>query len=217
MATSQRHGLDPSSFMHFSLRRWLVGILFFSKHWCGIMKKGFEGMDVYMRLLLPDLVAARVQDIDLQALSELGVRGLLIDLDNTLVAWDRQRIAEPVVAWLQRVQSVGFKICFVSNGMPDRVKKFSHDMGIPGVGRAIKPRRTPFRRALAILDLSPTECAVIGDQLFTDVLGGNRMGMFTILINPLSDKELRSTRLVRRVERKVLRRMARQGSISPAT
>ncbi len=170
-----------------------------------------------MRALLPDIIVNSVQDIDLDGLYSDGIRGLLIDLDNTLVAWDRSHIGHEVVDWLQLAQSRGFSVCFVSNGMPDRVARFSAEMNIPGVGRAIKPRKTPFRRALKLLELTADECAVIGDQLFTDILGGNRMGMITILINPLSDKELGSTRMVRRLERRVLKRLVRQGLVSEAS
>ncbi len=170
-----------------------------------------------MRALLPDLVVNRVQDIDLTRLYRQGIRGLLIDLDNTLVPWDRASIGPDVAQWLQSVQSQGFSVCFVSNGMPERVAKFSADVGIPAVGRAVKPRKTPFRRALKLLGLTSDQCAVIGDQLFTDVLGGNRMGMLTVLINPLSEKELRSTRVVRRLEKRMLRRLIRQGFLSEAS
>ncbi len=170
-----------------------------------------------MRALLPAMIVNRVQDIDLDGLYCDGVRGLLIDLDNTLVAWDRSCIGHEVADWLEQAQARGFSVCFVSNGMPERVARFSAEMNIPAVGRAIKPRKTPFRRALKLLGLTVDECAVIGDQLFTDILGGNRMGMFTILINPLSDKELGSTRMVRRLERRVLKRLVRQGLLSEAS
>jgi len=167
-----------------------------------------------MKIFCPNAIVTRVQEIPLKDLQYLGIRGLLIDLDNTLIRWDRTEIDEDVKRWLKQAHDMGFFICFVSNGLKERVRRFSTILGYPAVGRAVKPRRGPFRHALKLLQLSPSEAAVVGDQLFTDVLGGNRMGMYTILINPLSDKELRSTRLVRRLERRMLLRLARQGLVN---
>lgn len=167
-----------------------------------------------MRILSPDQLLNKVTDIDLADLKAQGIKGLLIDLDNTLVRWDSQELAEEFSEWLTKARSEGFKMCLVSNGVPRRVRHFASLMDIPAVIPAFKPLSAAFRKAIKKLELSPKEVAMIGDQVFTDVLGGNRLGIHTILIKPLSTKELKSTRLVRKLERRVLNRLVKKGYIS---
>ena len=167
-----------------------------------------------MRILCPDQFLQNVTDINLAELKARGIKGLLLDLDNTLVGWDSNILAEELSNWLADAQTQGFKLCLVSNGVQKRVKYFADLMGIPAIVPALKPRRAAFRKALNKLQLSAKEVAMIGDQLFTDVLGGNRLGIYTILIRPISKQELRSTKLVRKLEKRVLKRLIDQGCIT---
>lgn len=170
-----------------------------------------------MRLLCPDLVLRSVFELDLQALYKQGIRGILVDLDNTLIRWDHETLGEDFRDWVRRAVSLQLRVCIVSNGLHGRVKQLAEVLEVPYVSKALKPRRKPFRAALKLVGLSPNECVMIGDQLFTDVLGGNLAGMMTVLIDPLSDKELNSTRIVRRFERRMLRRLVRQGLLDEAS
>lgn len=164
-------------------------------------------------LLCPDECVAKVPDIDLDALAAKGIRALILDVDNTLLGWDAEEVPSDVVAWVNRAREQGFKVCIASNGTKERVKRVAAALGVPAISKAIKPRKRPFRKALEILGEPQEAVAVIGDQIFTDVLGGNRMDLYTILIDPVSETELRTTRMVRRVERRVLSRLARQGRV----
>ncbi len=166
-----------------------------------------------MKLLLPNLIATKVTDIYLHHFISLGIKGILLDLDNTLVKYDSDELGSEFRDWLDDAKERGFKVCLVSNGRPRRVRYFAKSMGIPAVIRAFKPKRSPFWRALKILGLQPQEVAMVGDQLFTDVLGANRIGIYTVLITPLSDKEFGTTRVVRRIERRMLNRFVKQGLI----
>jgi HAD superfamily phosphatase (TIGR01668 family) len=84
---------------------------------------------------------------------------------------------------------------------------------IPSVTRAIKPRKSPFRRAMKMLGMTPGETAVVGDQIFTDILGGNRLGLYTILVVPMPGKEYWATELInRRLERLVLWRIRQRSA-----
>lgn len=167
-----------------------------------------------MKLLLPDQILPKVTDINLSDLEQLGISGLLLDLDNTLVKYDSEELGTELKSWLTSIMARGFKICLVSNGKPRRVKRFARILGIPAVIHAFKPKRSPFWRALNILKLSPHEVAMVGDQMFTDVLGANRIGIYTILINPLSEKEFRTTRMVRKLEYRMLRRFVNKGLLT---
>ncbi|HBG01552.1 MAG TPA: YqeG family HAD IIIA-type phosphatase [Firmicutes bacterium] len=167
-----------------------------------------------MKMLVPDAICESVFAIELDKLKSLGISGLLIDIDNTLVPWGEPKMQEAFVAWVKRAKQEGFRLCLVSNAIQERAQSFATLLGIPAVGRALKPLGRAFRRGAVALGLSPKEVAVVGDQLFTDVFGGNRLGIYTILINPLSERELGTTRLVRKMERKVLEKMVKQGHVS---
>ncbi|AWR85944.1 YqeG family HAD IIIA-type phosphatase [Meiothermus taiwanensis] len=143
-------------------------------------------------------------------LQERGLRAVLLDLDNTLVPYRTYgEVPEALQAWLQTQKQAGIPVMLVSNATSRRVRYWCEKLGIPGFGLAGKPW-FGFREALRRLGLRPEEVAVVGDQLFTDVLGGNLVGMYTVLVPPLAQQELGYTRLVRRLERWILRNANRQ-------
>lgn len=155
-------------------------------------------------MLSPDHYYRSVYEIDLDALRAAGIDTLLVDLDNTLLPRDSTDIPEALVAWRERVLSQGFRVCIVSNNWHDHVPEVAARIGLPLVAKALKPAPFAFRRALALLGSSAAGAAVVGDQVFTDVLGGNLAGMTTVLVTPLSSSDLPHTLLLRRLERLVL-------------
>jgi HAD superfamily phosphatase (TIGR01668 family) len=171
---------------------------------------------LFLEVLCPDQMAASVLDINLGHLRAKGIRGLIVDLDNTLLGWDAVDIAPQTREWVMRTRRDGFRLCIASNGLNARVRTIANDLGVLAIAKASKPRKRPFRRALQLLGVTAAQAAVVGDQLFTDVLGGNRLGLYTILITPISRKELHTTRLVRCVERRVLCRLQRRGLVHEA-
>lgn len=164
-----------------------------------------------LRRLVPDLYVDSVYQIDLEALWNAGIRGIITDLDNTLVEADRPNATPRVVAWLKGVQDRGFRVVIVSNNNRTRVATFADPLGVPYIHRARKPMRSAFFKALRMLQLPPHQVVVVGDQLFTDVLGGKRLGFATILVLPLSGKEGFWTRINRRLERLAFRWMRHKG------
>lgn len=143
-------------------------------------------------------------EISPQWLKEQGLKAVLLDLDNTLVPYKTYGECPPALRqWLDALHASGIRTMLVSNGSAQRVRYWSQKLGIPGFGPAGKPW-FGFRRALAKLQMSPNDVAVVGDQLFTDVLGGNWIGAYTILVPPISQTELSYTRLVRQLERWIL-------------
>jgi HAD superfamily phosphatase (TIGR01668 family) len=163
--------------------------------------------------LIPSLYVQSVYNIDLDALKEQGVRGIITDLDNTLVAWDSPYATPTLITWLEDVKARGFKVCIVSNNKQLRVAEFAGPLNLPFIYEAKKPIGRAFRRALKILDTSPNETVVLGDQIFTDVLGGNRMGLNTILVLPVAEKEWAGTKVLRAMERIVFRSLRKRGMI----
>jgi HAD superfamily phosphatase (TIGR01668 family) len=155
--------------------------------------------------LKPDIYLNTVYELDTAALKQKGIRAIIVDIDNTLVAWDARLPDEKVNELVARLLAEGFKMCILSNNTRKRVEEFNKGLKLPAIYKALKPGKAAFRRAMKLMEAEVTETAVIGDQLFTDVLGGNRIGLFTVLVAPISRKEFLWTRLVRMVEAIVLR------------
>jgi len=154
----------------------------------------------------PDIFVPTLQDIPLQELSNKGIKGLIIDLDNTLTNWNCSEIDPIVHNWINNLTELGFKICIVSNNSTSRIEAFVKKIHISFVPNALKPSKRAFLKAMQILETDPESTAVIGDQLFTDILGGKRVGATTILVPPLSKREFFGTKIMRRFERIVLKR-----------
>ena len=164
-----------------------------------------------LKKLCPNSQANSILDLDLEELKKVGIRGIIFDLDNTLVEWKKETIDPEVITLIERFKTEGFKLCILSNALQYRVQNVATILDIPFVSRAVKPRKFPFRKALEIMGTLPEETAVVGDQLFTDILGGNRMELYTIWTPPLSASEFLSTRAVRKLERLVIKRFRKRG------
>ena len=157
------------------------------------------------KLLYPKLYVPSLFDINIHELYKAGIRGILFDLDNTIMPRNADVFSIEVSSWLKEIRKSNFKACIISNNNAKRVYKLAGELDLPAICYAVKTRRKPFRRALELLGTCPEQTAVVGDQVFTDVLGGNRLGMFTILVAPMNGKEFWATRLIsRRLERYVL-------------
>ena len=167
-----------------------------------------------LKMFLPDFSIDKIENINLERLKTLGFESIILDLDNTLVSWKTKAITEEVKNWIKKAQSLEFKLCIVSNCLlRGRVKFFSDLLHIPFVFRAIKPRKKAFVDALKILDTVPEKTVVIGDQVFTDVFGGNRMGFLTILVVPVDKREFYITILQRTMEKILLSEPRKKGLI----
>jgi HAD superfamily phosphatase (TIGR01668 family) len=160
-----------------------------------------------LRWLTPAWHVTSVEGIDPDRLVRDGIRGVVLDLDNTVVAWNASAPTEAVRHWVDRLRRAGLKACIVSNNFRDRPRAIAEALGIPVVLAAVKPIPWAFRRAMTIMGIPAHQTALIGDQLFTDILGGNLVGMYTILVDPLSSQEFPTTKLVRRLERLVRARV----------
>jgi hypothetical protein len=156
-------------------------------------------------LLRPQLWVGSVSEIEIEPLAARGIRGLILDLDETLVAAVEHTPSPEVRAWIDRVKG-HFKVFILSNNFnPARVQRVADALGVPCSCRAAKPRRRGFRLALAQMELAAHEVAIVGDQLFTDVLVGNRMGALTILATPIQPERKPWRKLMRLAEGMVIR------------
>jgi HAD superfamily phosphatase (TIGR01668 family) len=156
--------------------------------------------------LIPSMHVDSPYELDTEILRNKGVQGIIIDIDNTLVPWGTKYADQKVIDLIGKLKAEGFKLCILSNSTRKRVSIFNKDIRLPEIHNAGKPSRAAFRKAIALLGTEPGRTAVIGDQIFTDILGGNRLGLFTVLVVPMSSKEFIWTRLVRQVEKLIMRR-----------
>ncbi|MFX3616019.1 MAG: YqeG family HAD IIIA-type phosphatase [Sporolactobacillus sp.] len=164
-----------------------------------------------LKLFLPEEHVDSILDIKPEMLKSRGIRGLITDLDNTLVAWDVASITPELVAWFASLQQAGIATMILTNNSERRVKAFTGTAKIPYVFRAKKPLSVGFKRAMHLMNLQRDELVVVGDQIMTDIWGGNRIGAHTILVVPISANDGWATRLNRLVERFILSRMRRRG------
>ncbi len=165
-----------------------------------------------LKLLAPDQQLNNIFEVDTDYLQSLGIKGIITDMDNTLVPWSDRTVHPRLSEWFTGLKKKNFKLFIVSNNSKDRGGQLASELAIPAIWYAVKPRRRAFREAINKMQLPPEQVAVIGDQIFTDVLGGNRLGLYTILVVPLSEKEFIWTKLMRLFERQVLNYLKRNNA-----
>lgn len=157
-----------------------------------------------MRLVRPRHYVTGVCAIDLDALREAGIKALLLDVDNTVLPLDSAECTPEIAAWLASLPDAGFVACFVSNNWHEAIHSRVAPFGLPLSAKAMKPLPRGFRAAARALGVKPKECAVVGDQIFTDILGGNLVGATTVLVRPVSSSDLPHTLVLRRIERLIM-------------
>ncbi len=170
----------------------------------------------FLELFRPVYCTGAAADIDLDFLISAGFDSLMLDLDNTLLPWKNSDIPPSSRAWIEKAKRLGMKICIVSNTHnPKRLKKIAAELDVLFIDRALKPRRSGFDRAVEMLECDRAHTVVVGDQILTDILGGNLSGMCTILVKPMHHTEFIGTKVSRLVERGILallRRNAEMGT-----
>lgn len=159
----------------------------------------------------PDEYYDSIFEIDFNNLYEEGYRGLMFDIDNTLVPYDVAHPPQRIIDLFTNLRQKGFKICLVSNNNRERVYKFNEKLKLYAVPKALKPMTRNIKKALNVLNTSSDNTAFIGDQLFTDVLAGNKLRLKTILVVPISEKEEWITKIKRGTEKMVLRLYQKEG------
>jgi HAD superfamily phosphatase (TIGR01668 family) len=164
-----------------------------------------------LALLAPRYRIRVVTDLTPAVLRDWGVEALMLDLDNTLVSWGEVDAPEAVRGWREELRRMRIPACVVSNNVNRRVRAAAAALDLPFSTGGYKPGTSKLRDALALLGTPPRRTAMVGDQLFTDILAGNRLGVPTILTAPLSPREPLRTRMLRRVERVVLAALADRG------
>lgn len=136
----------------------------------------------------PNEYKKKVSDIDVKNLSKLGIKGVLVDIDNTLVDYE-QNIDPNTFKWIENIKKEGIIFYLLSNNNKERVDSVGEIFDVKGIYLAGKPKRRGIVSAMSELKLKNSELAIIGDQIFTDVYGGNRLNIYTILVDQMSPKD----------------------------
>ncbi len=166
-----------------------------------------------LKNFLPDEHVKSILDIKPEDLKKRGIKGIITDLDNTLVEWDRPSATPELIKWFEQIKKHNILVTIVSNNNESRVKEFSVPLRIPFIFQARKPLVRAFNKALSQMGIKKEEAVVIGDQLLTDVLGGNRSGFHTILVVPVAQTDGFITKFNRFAERRIMNWFRKKGMI----
>lgn len=156
-------------------------------------------------IFCPHRMVEAVHEVRVEELTTQGIRGVILDLDNTLVRWHQEEIAAEIMLWLEELKAAELKLCILSNSvLSSRSERIAERIGCSFVRQAAKPSRQGFRKAMQAMETVPAATAIVGDQMFTDILGGNRSGIYTIMVAPMHKHEFPYTRFVSRPPEKLL-------------
>lgn len=160
-----------------------------------------------MRIFYPHYRIKRVVELTVERLAEMNISALLLDVDATLKPYRETVPCEDIAAWIETMRAAGVGLCLVSNGRGRRISSFAESLGLPFVAPAYKPFPFGVRRALRTRGFDPARTAMVGDQVFADIIAGNLAGLRTVLVVPiLPEQEPWFARLKRPLERLILPR-----------
>lgn len=157
-------------------------------------------------MLQPKFRFYRVTDITPEFLRQHGIKGLLLDVDNTLSIDKGQELLEGLPEWIATMQANDIRLTVISNAAKKRLIPFAKKIGMQFVHRAGKPLFWGYLIGCKRLGLRKKETAMVGDQIFTDTIGANLIGMTSILVEPILLEDSASFRLRRRLEKKILKK-----------
>lgn len=159
-----------------------------------------------MSIFYPHERFKRIFDISPCELASRGIRGVILDVDNTLTTHDNPEPAKGVLEWLDLARKAELRLIILSNNSPERVRPFAEILGLEFEANGQKPLPTGYRRTLSRLGLSAKEVVAIGDQIFTDVLGARLAGIYCIFVDPIEIEHTKFFRFKRWLERPILSR-----------
>ena len=151
-------------------------------------------------ILYPDVLLEKVEDISINLLQKNNIKALILDVDNTLIDY-KKNLSKSIIDWSKEMKKYNIKLYILSNtNDKEKVENVAKKLEIPYINFAKKPLKGGFIKVQKILQESSNNIAVVGDQIFTDIIGGNRCKMFTILVEPIEKKEYWYTKWKRPLE-----------------
>ena len=165
------------------------------------------------RYLIPDYIFPRYDDVTPEFLASIGVRALLIDIDNTLAPYEQPDPDERNFAWVAAMRTAGIALTFVSNNHQERVERFAAPLGVKAYWDAAKPFRKTLDIAMAEMGSTVENTAMLGDQLLTDAIAAHNMGIKCLIVPPIRDKKNAFFRFKRWLEKPVVRKFKKKNGI----
>ncbi|MBQ7726377.1 MAG: YqeG family HAD IIIA-type phosphatase [Clostridia bacterium] len=156
-------------------------------------------------LLKPAVKLDKITDLSADVCRKYGLRALILDVDNTLSTHHGQQLTDGLEDWLRERGEDGIRLIVLSNSKRERVEPFAKKIGLPFISFGLKPLPFRFYAALRALGTKRRETAIVGDQIFTDVLGGHLAGVKTVLLTPILPEKALRFRLKRKLEKLVFR------------
>ncbi len=160
--------------------------------------------------LTPDYMFGSYREVSPAFLHSIGVRALLIDIDNTLAPYEEEEPNGEIAAWFDALRKAGISAALVSNNHAPRVEKFNRTLGLDAYPDSHKPRRATLETAMKKMGVTHAETAMLGDQLLTDAYAGKHIGLVAIIVPPIKDKTNLFFRFKRLCERPFIRRYAKK-------
>ena len=159
-----------------------------------------------LKYLMPDKIYDSVHEINFDELLEKDIKGLIFDIDNTLVSYRQPEPTPEITELMRSLGEKGFKICFVSNNKKERVDLFNRDFKFPAFAEAGKPLKKYINQALEAMKINGKQAAVIGDQLFTDICAGKRVNALALFVKPIEPVETLFFKTKRALEKPVIKK-----------
>lgn len=154
-------------------------------------------------LLKPDIKLHGITDITVEILNKFNIKALLLDVDNTMSTHHGQALTEGLLEWIDRMNKNGIKLMVLSNSKRKRIEPFAERISLPFISLGCKPLPTGYLRGVRALGEKRKNVAIVGDQIFTDVLGGNIVGVKTVLLTPIKLEDGLSFKIRRNLEKKI--------------
>lgn len=164
-----------------------------------------------MEIYVPDVYSESIFTVNYKKLYMNGIRFLLFDLDNTIMPYDQKDVDDKTICLFEMLKKNGITPIIFSNSPKKRVARFAQKLDVEYVSSAKKPFSKMFLETLKKYKFKVNETAIIGDQLLTDIKGGNRVGIITVLVNPISSYDPIWTKVGRMRERKLKEKMRERG------
>lgn len=162
------------------------------------------------KIFTPDHFMESVFDITPRFLMDRGIRNIIVDIDNTLSKWGSAEPELEVCRWIESMRKNNIKVCILSNSSSKRINRYCRNMDVLSVNNVHKPLKSSFIKAMTAMEAVKYDTCVIGDQVFTDIVGGNKSGIFTILVKPIDRREFIMTRFLRKLENVILKKVAKK-------
>ena len=160
-----------------------------------------------MEKYVPDIYKKSIYEIDYEKLKSIGIKCLLFDLDNTLVPYYVKEANVELKQHFDNLKKLGFRVIIFSNSPKRRLQPFKEYLEVDCLASARKPALKNFLKIMEEYKYLENEIAIIGDQFLTDIVGGNKVGIMTILIDPISNKDLIVTKINRYFEKKIIKKL----------